>query len=155
MDTIGNVALIKVSKGTYKNKVKSTKGKKSRSVPCPKWLAKELLRYADSNIIEECPYIFWSPFKPEQPISGDYIDQWYIDAFKANGFPLEDRDGLPITFHSLRHFYVTTLRGQLPTDTFEYIIGHESISVTNQYTHLETQVLRYGDTITDAFQGLA
>lgn len=56
--------------------MKSTKGKRERHVPCPRWLCEELIRFASLN-----PYgtdlVFWSDTSKKNPISSSFISSTF------------------------------------------------------------------------------
>lgn len=46
-----------------------------------------------------------------------------------------------ITFHSLRHFFVSTMRGRVPDATLRLTAGHQSEAMTDNYTHMMEHTL--------------
>ena len=40
-----------------------------------------------------------------------------------------------IVFHSLRHYYVTFMRGKIGDNLLQRVVGHQSEAMTNNYTH--------------------
>jgi integrase len=137
--------------------LKTTKGKRERQVPCPRWLCEELLRMASLN-----PYgkdmVFWSDTTANNPISSSFITKNYnkivedmleeendcigkkfeieIDGKKTE-IPMGEhlRTERNIVFHSLRHYYVTYMRGKIGDNLLQSVVGHQSAAMTNNYTH--------------------
>jgi integrase len=50
-----------------------------------------------------------------------------------------------IVFHSLRHYYVTFMRGKVGDNLLQSVVGHQSTAMTNNYTHeTEERLLEVG-----------
>ncbi len=139
--------------------MKSTKGKRERHVPCPRWLCEELIRFASLN-----PYgtdlVFWSDTSKKNPISSSFISSTFNKIVEdmlevenncvgekikvATKKPGEKktitkgehlRNERNIVFHSLRHYYVTFMRGKIGDNLLQRVVGHQSEAMTNNYTH--------------------
>ncbi|NCB73049.1 MAG: site-specific integrase, partial [Clostridia bacterium] len=140
--------------------LKTTKGKRERQVPCPRWLCEELLRMANKNTKGK-DLIFWSDTSVNNPISSSFItrnfnkiveDMLEVEndcvgekfEFEVDGKKIEISMGehlrteRNIVFHSLRHYYVTYMRGKIGDNLLQSVVGHQSAAVTDIYTH-ETQ----------------
>lgn len=140
--------------------LKTTKGKRERQVPCPRWLCEELLRMANKNTKGK-DLIFWSDTSVNNPISSSFItrnfnkiveDMLEVEndcvgekfEFEVDGKKSEISMGehlrteRNIVFHSLRHYYVTYMRGKIGDNLLQSVVGHQSAAVTDIYTH-ETQ----------------
>lgn len=120
---------------------KTTKSKKARKVPCPEWLAKQLLTFA-----AKCPFkgndlIFWGQVQGK-PVSEHTIRDNLHDVLKDIG---EERDeqGMVLGFHSFRHFFNTTVRqsGVLNDVRLRAIVGHENATMSDHYTHSNNEDL--------------
>jgi integrase len=149
--------------------MKSTKGKRERFVPCPRWLCEDLLQLASRN-----PYgtelVFWSDTTQKNPISSSFIT---LDFNKTVADLLEEQNNCVgemvevstrklgekksitkgeflrrernIVFHSLRHYYVTFMRGKVGDNLLQSVVGHQSTAMTNNYTHeTEERLLEVG-----------
>lgn len=129
-------ALIEISESwATRTGAKTTKSKKSRTVPCPEWLALQLLSFS-----EKCPYkkndlIFWGQV-PGKPVSEHTIRDNLHEALKDIGEE-KDEQGMTLGFHSFRHFFNTTVRqsGILNDVKLRAIVGHENVSMSDHYTH--------------------
>jgi integrase len=149
--------------------MKSTKGKRERYVPCPRWLCNELLYFSSLN-----PYdtelVFWSDTSAKNPISSSFITLAFNKVVadlleKENncvGKKVEIKTKEPgknksiakgeylrsernIVFHSLRHYYVTFMRGKVGDNLLQSVVGHQSTAMTNNYTHdTEERLLEVG-----------
>lgn len=105
--------------------------------------------------------IFWSDTSVNNPISSSFItrnfnkiveDMLEVEndcvgekfEFEVDGKKIEISMGehlrteRNIVFHSLRHYYVTYMRGKIGDNLLQSVVGHQSAAVTDIYTH-ETQ----------------
>jgi integrase len=124
--------------------LKVTKGKRDRHVPCPTWLCEELISLGSEN-----PYgtelVFWSATTANNPISASLIRKNLYRAMDAIGITKEIRTERNINFHSLRHYYVTFMRGKVTDKLLQKIVGHQSAETTDIYTHeTEERLLEVG-----------
>ena len=131
----GDIAIITVKEAIAKKAgFKSTKGKKIRYAPIPKTLAASLLEHADKN-----PWgnglVFWSTKTKDTPIASSYVRDGYYEALDAIGIKEEERKRRNIDFHSLRHYYNSMMRGNVEESDLRSVIGHESVRMTDHYTH--------------------
>jgi integrase len=113
---------------------KTTKGKRDRQVPVPRWLCEELLQLESMNPYDN-GFVFWSKTASTNPISSSYIRKHYYCAMGAIGIGEADRISRNINFHSLRHYYVTYMNGKVDKKTLKSVIGHQEESTTAGYTH--------------------
>ena len=58
------------------------------------------------------------------------------------GIDEQTRSDKNITFHSLRHGYVSYLRHQVSDSTMRLAIGHRDKETTDEYTHLNIDNMR-------------
>ena len=130
---------------------KSTKSKKSRRVPCPAWLAQDLLSFAEKCPFEGNDFIFWGQVK-DKPVSEHTIR----DNLHGVLHSLEeekDEAGLALGFHSLRHAFNTHIRqnGILNDVQLRAIVGHQNESMSDHYTHDDTDSLVKSGVAVEAF----
>lgn len=136
---------------------KSTKGKKERYVPVPRQIAEAMLDLA-SKSTKDNGLVFWSHVSYTNPISESHIRENFEEAvaevlerFAGRLGEMVEIDPIlktkirwgeserrrrNIVFHSLRHFYVTLLRGKVPDDSIRMVAGHESEAMTENYSHI-------------------
>ena len=132
--------------------LKDTKGKRDRQVPVPRWLCKLLMDSAHKN-----PYgndlVFWSEISSKSPVAGSYLRENFYKALKLINIDEEKRKERKIVFHSLRHYFVTYMRGKIPESALREIAGHQSEEMTNLYTHTTVeQLLQVGQVASNILQ---
>ncbi|MDD3790884.1 MAG: site-specific integrase [Sphaerochaetaceae bacterium] len=132
--------------------LKSTKGKRSRRVPLPRHLCDALLKEASINPYEGSTLVFWNKKSEINPISPNYIlNQFYI-ALEAIGVTEQQRKERNVDFHSLRHTFNSFLRGKVNEKMLRSIVGHESITMTDRYTHeTDNELIEVGRTVLSIF----
>jgi len=134
-------------------KQKSTKGKRTRKVPVPRKLCDQLLEEAARNPHEGSTWVFWSKSSRDNPIASTCILKQFYKALVATGISESARIERNIDFHSLRHTFNTNLRGRIDEKALRAIIGHESVEMTNRYTHeTEEDILAAGTIIGELFK---
>lgn len=126
-----------------KDKLKCTKNRKKRNVTIPLSLAIEVLDYAGCNPIDG-GFIFWSVKNPSKPISTNAILNHFYSALEAIGV---DYKGRNIVFHSLRHYFTSTIQEELTSDEARRLLGHSSLKMTDHYTHETTEHLLKMDVV--------
>ncbi|MFA6887783.1 MAG: tyrosine-type recombinase/integrase, partial [Fermentimonas sp.] len=58
-----------------------------------------------------------------------------------------------IDFHSLRHTFNSNLRGLINEKSLRAVVGHESVEMSDRYTHeTDEDVLAVGGVIDDLFK---
>ncbi len=131
---------------------KSTKGKRSREVPVPAKLCLELINMAQSSPYPNNTRVFWSTDSEENPIASSYLRNQLYKAINHIGITDEERIERNIDFHSLRHSFNSSLRGKVEDKSLMAIVGHESIEMTNRYTHsTQKELLDVGKAISSLF----
>ena len=121
--------------------IKSTKNNKSKTVPIPTPLCKEILSYADAS---RNNFIFYNLSDIKKPISADTVRDWFKEALSAIG--IDENRG--IVFHSLRHCFASFFNGELSDEDRKTTLGHSSIGMTRYYTHeTEEHVKKIGKSI--------
>lgn len=114
---------------------KSTKGKRTRKVPLPRTICDQLIQMGAQNPHEDRDLVFWSKETSINPISSNHILTQFYKALDAIGVKDEDRKQRNLDFHSLRHTFNSTLRGKVADKSLQAVVGHESITMTDRYTH--------------------
>lgn len=140
---IGNApCLIEVSESwASRTGCKSTKGKRTRSVPVAAWLGEELVKLA-----QDCPYqgntlVFWGD-KENTPLNEHSLRDPLLAVLKKLNMEKDEKGG-SLGFHSFRHFLNSTIRlnGVLSDAELRQIIGHQNESMTEHYTHSQDDAL--------------
>ena len=134
------LAIIRVSH-SYNDEdgLKCTKGKYEREVTVPTPLVQELLAYSRLN---PKGFIFFSATKPEVPQCPQFINKKLYKAMEAIGISAKERRERNISFHSLRHYYVTTMSEYLSADEVMSMTGHKSLAMHEHYNHETESKLR-------------
>lgn len=123
---------------TPKDGLKCPKGKKARVVTAPTPLCAEILKYAEDSPND---YVFYSVYSKDKPISTETILKWYTDALDHVGIDEKERKKRYIDFHSLRHFFTSSMNSVLSDDDRRKLLGHASIEMTDHYTHMTPEYL--------------
>lgn len=132
---------------------KITKGKRNRRVPVPRYLCEELIQMADRNPHKGSSRVFWSEYSEKNPVASSYILKHFYKALEAIGIPAEQRKGRNLDYHSLRHTFNSTLRGRIDDRVLRAVVGHESVKMTDRYTHeLEEDILAAGLAVQTIFK---
>ena len=145
--------------------LKIPKGKKSRKTVCPTKLAKSLIELGEKNPTKNSGFVFWSlNGAGATPISSNHIRDEYYKSLVNALEKLNDcvgelvefgkdkyikkgeiiRMDRNITFHSLRHFFITRAQTIMGGDaeTLRLTVGHESQEMTDRYTHADYDSLK-------------
>lgn len=140
-------AIIRVDESyTDLDKFKPPKSKRSRLAPCPKRIADALLELAALNP-NGGDLVFWAVKYggPNTPIAPSYIHDNLYKALKvALKMDNEERKRRNITFHSLRHYFITRAGSMsgINRDTLRLTVGHESVAMTEHYTHADYESMK-------------
>ncbi len=120
---------------------KDTKGKKDRLVPCSRQLAEELIESAQSNPWKN-DYVLWRETSAK-PYDLTKLSMQFADLL-CDALEIEDeeRKERNIVFHSMRHSFVTYLRGKVNETALGFVVGHENTSTTDIYTHEHLEQIR-------------
>lgn len=138
-------------------KFKDPKGKKTREVPIPRWLANDLIDFASTNPWND-GLVFYGTVRPDTPYDSKAINRFFNheleyllgleilqlrDPAKANDPEnnLElimqlgnvSRKQRNITFHSTRHYFDTQSFNSIGGEKTRLVIGHESEEMTQLY----------------------
>ena len=141
-----NDAIIKIDESySDLDKFKTPKAKKTRQTPCPRKVADALLDLASKNA-NGGNLVFWavSSDQKDVPVSPNYIRDGFYKALEGIGITEDIRRIRNITFHSLRHYFITRAGALLGihSDTLRRTVGHESLAMTEHYTHMDYDSLR-------------
>jgi integrase len=113
--------------------LKSPKNGKTRIVPLPTGLITSLKRLALTN-----PYgngfVFWTT-EGKAPMGDKAITGALYRAMTHIGIDENARRKRNVSFHSLRHFFNTTMRGHVSEEALRATMGHSSVDMTNRYDH--------------------
>ncbi|MCX6162516.1 MAG: site-specific integrase [Ignavibacteriae bacterium] len=112
-----------------------TKSKKNRIIPLNRALD-EMLRgkYLQEQILDRKNFVF--KFNGKQ-VSSDYVTRNFARTARGLGY------GPEITFHSLRHSFITNLiTSGTDINTVKELAGHSSITTTSQYIHTTNEIKR-------------
>jgi site-specific recombinase XerD len=130
VDFTGNVINV-INDNTF-----NTKNKKDRIIPMTEKLANMLFeRSKGPNKIKEDDYVFKS--KKMMRFNADFLSKSFKDAVRAAG--IDDR----VHFHTLRHSFASNLvQKGVPLYVVKELLGHEDMSTTQIYSHLNREALR-------------
>ncbi|MGP1508488.1 MAG: tyrosine-type recombinase/integrase [Sphaerochaeta sp.] len=120
---------------------KLPKGKRSRQAIVPTVIAKACIELANKNPCKT-GYVFWSDKKPDSVRSATFFRDILYRAMADIGITEEIRKERNITFHSLRHGYVSYIRHQVSDGTMRLAVGHRDKETTDRYTHLNKENLK-------------
>lgn len=145
------IIVVKEAYASYSG-LKGTKGKRERQVPVPRWLCDKLVESANYN-----PYgndlVFWSDTSSTAPITSNFIRDNFYKALHLIKIDEDKRIERNLTFHSLRHYFVTFMRGKISESELREIAGHQSQEMTDRYTHATVEnLLQVGQVANNIFQ---
>ena len=86
--------------------------------------------------------MFWNEKHEDSVKTANFFRDNFYEAMRRAGIDEKTRAARNITFHSLRHGYVSYLRHQVSDSTMRLAIGHRDKETTDQYTHLNIDNLR-------------
>jgi integrase len=122
---------------------KMPKGKKTRIVPCPSFVCKELVDFSHTNLFRRREtLVFWSA-KTGKEVSSHYFCSLFHQTLEESG--ILDKESIEkrnITFHSFRHMANTLLRGSVDEYVLRLTIGHSSEQLSDLYTHLSEKAFK-------------
>ena len=120
---------------------KIPKGKRARQVTAPTVVVKACIQLAEKN-----PHgngrVFWVARDPDAVRSKTFFEMNFYKAMEMAGIKEAERIEKNITFHSLRHGFVSYLRYQVSDSTMRMAIGHRDKETTDRYTHLNMDNLK-------------
>ncbi|MCD6398238.1 MAG: tyrosine-type recombinase/integrase [Spirochaetaceae bacterium] len=116
--------------------LKDTKSGKNRVVPITKELYLELKSQFKSQ--DQSSYIFSTDGK--KPIDHKAIQKWLYRALANINIDSDKRKNMNLSFHSWRHYCNSRLLANgMPPYLVQQLIGHESDSMTKNYSHFEKE----------------
>ena len=120
---------------------KIPKGKRARQVTAPTVIVKSCIELAERNP-HKTGRVFWVLRNPDSVRSKTFFEDNLYKAMEAAGISEKDRKSKNITFHSLRHGFVSYLRYQVSDSTMRLAVGHRDKETTDRYTHLNMDNLK-------------
>lgn len=114
--------------------IKSTKGKRARMVFTSTSLAKAILARGAENPFGN-GYLFWNPSSARYPVGSSALTEFFRTSLARIGIPLEEQKKRGLDFHSLRHYYASVMSNAVGSDETRRLLGHQSIEMTDHYTH--------------------
>ena len=120
-----------------------TKNKKERVIPMNDRLLKLFLnRYQHSKLLTKNDYIFYKVIGVK--LNEDYVSKQFKKAVRSAGLSDE------IHFHTLRHSFASNLiQKGASIYVVKELLGHESISTTQIYSHLQSENLSQAVSLLD------
>lgn len=119
--------------------LKCTKSRRERIVPAPTPLCREVVEYSK---LSPNKFIFFSLTRDGKPVSTETVFRWYVEGLLAIGISEEERMRRFIDFHSLRHFFTSSMNAVLSDDDRRKMLGHASITMTDHYTHTTPEYVK-------------
>lgn len=120
---------------------KIPKGKRKRQVTAPTVIVRACIELAEKNP-HKTGRVFWVLKNPDSVRSKTFFEDNFYKAMEQVGISKQLRIDKNITFHSLRHGFVSYLRYQVSDSTMRMAIGHRDKETTDRYTHLNADNLR-------------
>lgn len=128
--------------------IKETKTGRDRIVPLPLIVAEEMRSLAKENIHGETGFLMYG-VRPDAPLDNRALERKYDEALtrltlRDNYAAATSEEKIKaiqswkarnVTFHSLRHFANSQLRGAVPDETLRKLTGHTTEEMTNHYDH--------------------
>jgi integrase len=131
----------------YLDGLKSPKCGSYRIIPIPSYVALLLAELQKTSLAEG--FVLKSKNDPQKPVC-DYFIQYtaLANELEAIGITIDEQKQRNITFHSLRHTFITLARLAGMSDIeIQTLAGHHSLKMTNRYSHPQ-QVMDYTKTRT-------
>lgn len=142
IEVIDDVSIIHITRAwNNHDHEKIPKGKRERQVTVPTVIAKALLELAEANPWKN-GRVFWTEKSGDTVKSASFFRNNFYEAMRRAGIDEQTRSDKNITFHSLRHGYVSYLRHQVSDSTMRLAIGHRDKETTDEYTHLNIDNMR-------------
>ncbi|MCX7787785.1 MAG: tyrosine-type recombinase/integrase [Spirochaetes bacterium] len=115
--------------------LKKPKRNSVRPVPAPQVVIEAL-----QECMRTCPwessFLLWNYRTPDRPVGRDTLQRGFITLLHRIGISEQERVERNLTFHSLRHTYVSLSRSAgIPGFIIQRIVGHKSLEMTEGYTH--------------------
>ena len=115
--------------------LKPTKTKRIREIPITSKTAKWLARITAGR----CEGFVFSTDGGERPIYYKIITRAFYEALGKIGITENERRRRCLNFHSLRHFFNSTMRGKIPDPLLRQLTGHSTEAMTEHYSHFRLE----------------
>ncbi len=115
--------------------LKAPKWDSVRQVPAPD-IVLDALRECIATAPRETPYILWNRRRADRPAGRDTLQSGFISMLSRIGVDVEEREKRHLSFHALRHSFVSLSRvAGVPGFIIQRIAGHKSMEMTDNYSH--------------------
>lgn len=121
--------------------LKSTKTNRIRIVPLPKIVHDVLVSLSESNPHEQSAFLIFGK-NPEAPLDIRALERGFYSALEKIGIDETQRNARNLSFHSLRHWNNSMLRGSIPDAKLRLLTGHSGEDMTNRYDHATDEDIR-------------
>lgn len=115
--------------------LKSTKNGKTRCIPTNDLIINALIDLYKMNPYQN-NFIFWNLNKSDEPINIENFRYQLQDSLNSIGINSSEQKRRNLTFHSLRHFANSIIRGSIPDFVLGETMGHQTSKMTQHYSHL-------------------
>lgn len=129
----GNILKIARSWGKIDG-IKVTKTGKVRVVPLLPNIKAMLLELSDENPHGKDGFLIYGNM-PDKPLDVRSIERGFYRALELIEIYEDERRERNLSFHSLRHFANTRLRGAVSDNTLRKLTGHSTEAMTDHYDH--------------------
>lgn len=123
--------------------LKGTKGGKLRIVLVPIELGKILIKLG-ANDPSQSGVVIWTPVRTAitpQFVNCNFLSHGFYLVLNEIGITEEIRKERNISFHSLRHLYVTNINNLFGLANAQALIGHADTNTTQIYTHTTDEIM--------------
>lgn len=114
--------------------LKPTKTKRIREIPLTTKTARWLLRITSGR---QSGFVF--SLNGERPIYYKIITKAFYEALGKIGITEAERRRRCLNFHSLRHFFNSSMRGKIPDAILRQLTGHSTEEMTEHYSHFRLE----------------
>ena len=114
--------------------LKKPKNGRQRVVPLPQFVHEKLMVLASKNPQGE-QWLLWGKASGK-PVSPGFLEDGFNEALARIGISDKARVERRLSFHSLRHFCNSMLRGTIPDEKLRLLTGHRSEAMTEHYDHV-------------------
>ena len=114
--------------------LKPTKTKRVREIP----LTTKTARWLSRITADRCEGFVFST-DGERPIYYKIITKALYEALGKIGITEEERRRRCLNFHSMRHFFNSTMRGKIPDAILRQLTGHSTEAMTELYSHFRLE----------------
>jgi integrase len=121
--------------------LKSTKTNRIRIVPLPQIVHDVLVCLTEANPHKECTFLIYGK-NPDAPLDIRALERGFYSALEGIGIDETERNARNLSFHSLRHWNNSMLRGSVPDAKLRLLTGHSGEDMTNRYDHATEDDIR-------------